>query len=65
MDLFCLGAFVAVRIHFVDIWVDKLEEVFSWVLDSVFNTLYLKNHFSGFTEIGIDPGLLNVPKSHL
>lgn len=34
-------------------------------MDSEFNSLYLKNHFSGFTEIGIDPGLFSVPKSHL
>lgn len=46
----------------MDLWVDSLERV--GALDSVFNSLYLKNQFSGFTEIGTDPGL-NVPKSHL
>lgn len=65
MDLFSLEAFLAVKNPYCGFLGGQVGKVFSWVLDSVFNTLYLKNQFSGFTEIGIDPGLLNVPKSHL
>lgn len=59
INLFCLGALLAVKIHLVGFWVDNLQRcsVESWI----FNTLY----FSGLAEIGVDPGLLNVPKSHL
>lgn len=63
MGLFSLGAFLAVKIHSVDLWVDSLERV--GVLDSVFKSLYWNNQFSGFTEIGTDLIGLNVPKSHL
>lgn len=56
---------LAVKIPVVDFWVNNSERCFVGSGVSLFNALCLKNQSSGFTEIGIDSGLLSVPKSHL
>lgn len=56
MDLFSLRGFSGCKKSLL--WISGHRNM-CLVLDLVFNTLCLKrNHLSGFTEIGIDPGLL-------